>query len=108
MLLIRALVLFLVSKVLDMVKRAIAHRIVRAYYNPQFPGSFGGLPAFRDALKRKLNIDISHSALKSDSLHYQVNVALSKHFKTRPWYTAGAFIQAMADPVFVPIEPGTM
>ena len=94
-----------------MVKQKVAKKIVKAYYTPKFPGALGGLPAFRDALKRELNIDISLQALrrllKSASLHYQVNVSLGKHFKNRPFYSRGAYIEAYADPIFVPLEPGT-
>ena len=95
-----------------MVKRSVAKKIIKSYYSAKFPGAFGNLPAFRDALKRQLDIDIGLKALrrllKTASLHYQVNVSLGKHFKTRPFYSGGSFIQAFSDPIFVPLEPGTM
>ena len=92
-----------------MVSKKKAKKIINAYYNPRFPGSMGRLPAFNNALKNKLNINISISALrrllKTASLHYQVNVILGKHFKHRPFYSRGNFIEAWVDPVYINLKP---
>ena len=105
----KALVPFLALNVAVMVTQKVAKRIVNAYYNPKFPSSMGRLPAFREALKEKLGISISHQALrrllKTASLHYQVNVILGKHFKHRPFYSRGNFIEAWMDPIYVKLKP---
>ena len=91
-----------------MVSKKKAKKIINAYYNPRFPGSMGRLPAFNNALKNKLNINISISALqrllKTASLHYQVNVILGKHFKHRPFYSRGNFIEACVYPVYINLK----
>ena len=91
-----------------MVSKKAAKKILNAYFNLRFPGSFQGLPVFRKSLKQNLNIDISHRALQrllKSSLYYQVNVTKAKRFKKRPFYSRGVGIEAFTDTVFIGLKP---
>ena len=60
-----------------MVSKKLAKKILNAYYDLRFPGSFGGIPVFRKSLQKNRGITISQQALQrplKTSLHYQVNV----------------------------------
>ena len=90
-----------------MVKNRLRKLILKKYYDLGFPASFGGLSTFKRALKDKLDIDISHAALRrvlKSSLPYQINVIKSKKFPTRPMYSQGCKIEAFADPLFVNLD----
>ena len=91
-----------------MVSKKLAKKILNAYSDLRFPGSFQGIPVFRKSLKDNRNITISHQALQrllKSSLHYQVNVTKAKHFKNRPFYSRGVGIECYTDTVFVALRP---
>ena len=83
-----------------MVSKKLAKKILNAYYDLRFPGSFGGVPVFRKSLQKNRGITISQQALQrllKSSLHYQVNVTKAKRFKTRPFYSRGVGIEGFTD-----------
>ena len=91
-----------------MVSKKLAKKILNAYSDLRFPGSFQGIPVFRKSLKQNRNITISHQALRrllKSSLHYQVNVTKAKRFKNRPFYSRGVGIECYTDTVFISFKP---
>ena len=91
-----------------MVSQKLAKKILNAYYDIRFPGSFGGVPVFRKSLQKNRGITISHRALQrllKSSLHYQVNVTKAKRFKTRPFYSQGVGIEGFTDTAFIGLKP---
>ena len=91
-----------------MVSQKLAKKILNAYYDIRFPGSFGGVPVFRKSLQKNQGITISHRALQrllKSSLHYQVNVTKAKRFKTRPFYSQGVGIEGFTDTAFIGLKP---
>ena len=91
-----------------MVTKKEAKKILQAYFDLRFPGSYQGLPVFRKSLQKNLNINLSHRALQrflKSSLHYQVNVTKAKRFKKRPFYSRGVGIEAFTDTVFISLNP---
>ena len=90
-----------------MVSKKLTKKILNAYFNLWFLGSYQGIPVFRKSLQEKLGITISHRALQrllKSSLHYQVNVTKAKRFKRRPFYSRGVGIEAFTDTVFVSLK----
>ena len=90
-----------------MVSQKLAKKILNAYSDLRFPGSYQGISVFRKSLKQNRNIDITHQALQrllKSSLHYQVNVTKAKRFKKRPFYSRGVGIEAFTDTVFVSLK----
>ena len=90
-----------------MVSKKLAKKILNAYSDLRFPGSYQGIPVFRKSLKENRNINISHRALHNllkSSLHYQVNVIRPKRFQKRPFYSRGVGIEAYTDTVFVSLK----
>ena len=91
----------------SMVSKKLAKKILNAYFDLRFPGSFQGIPVFRKSLQQYLGITISHGALQrllKSSLYYQVNVTKAKRFKKRPFYSRGVWIEAYTDTVFVGLK----
>ena len=91
----------------SMVSKKLAQKILNAYFDLRFPGSFQGIPVFRKSLQQYLGITISHGALQrllKSSLHYQVNVTKAKRFKKRPFYSRGVGIEAYTDTVFISLK----
>ena len=91
-----------------MVSKKLAKKILNAYSDLRFPGSFQGIPVFRKSLQQNLGINISHRSLQrllKSSLHYQVNVTKAKRFKKRPFYSRGVGIEAYTDTVFIGLKP---
>ena len=91
-----------------MVSKKLAKKILNAYYDLRFPGSFGGIPVFRKSLQKNRGITISQQALQrllKSSLHYQVNVTKAKRFKTRPFYSRGVDIEGFTDVAFIGLRP---
>ena len=91
-----------------MVSQKLAKKILNAYYDLRFPGSFGGIPVFRKSLQKNRGITISQQALQrllKSSLHYQVNVTKAKRFKTRPFYSRGVVIEGFTDTAFIGLKP---
>ena len=90
-----------------MVKKHLRNKILKQYYNLNFPGSFAGIKPFQKSLKENLKIEISHEALRrllKTSLHYQTNFIKPKKFKTRHLYSQGTGIECYCDTVFVPLK----
>ena len=90
-----------------MVSQKLAKKILNAYYDLRFPGSFGGIPVFRKSLQKNRGITISHWALQrllKSSLHYQINVTKAKRFKTRPFYSQGVGIEGFTDTAFIGLK----
>ena len=90
-----------------MVSRKLRQKILRNYYNLKYPGSYQGVATFRQSLKDKSNIEISHSALRKilkSSLPYQVNVVKSKKIPKRANYSRGVYQEYYIDPIFIPYK----
>ena len=90
-----------------MVSKKLAKKILNAYSDLRFPGSFQGIPVFRKSLQQNLGITINHRSLQrllKSSLYYQVNVTKAKRFKKRPFYSRGVGIEAYTDTVFIGLK----
>ena len=84
-------------------------RVIKAYTDIRFPGSFGGLGRFNRYLKEKEKINISRLQLK-DILEkvpvYQVHVLTKRRFPRRKLTAKGAGIDFHADLAYMPEYEG--
>lgn len=78
-------------------KKSMQNKILNAYYNLNFPSSYGGIRAFRESLKDRLGIQVSYNALRrllKNSLFYQTEFQKkSKPPHSRALYSAGVGLE---------------
>ena len=83
-----------------MISQKKVKKILDAYYDLQFPNSYGGVAEFRKSLKNNRGIEISQRALrnilKNESL-YQAFYVRKKTLFDRHLYARGVGIEAFAD-----------
>ena len=84
-------------------KSSTIKKIVEKYYSLDFPGSYGGINTFKEALKAHLNIDVSQRALRKilrNEVHYQVHYPKKSLF-SRTNYARGSNLEAFGDTVYM-------
>ena len=86
-----------------MLSKKDIRRIVSAYYDLSFPGSYQGLNAFTQAVKTHLGLDVSVKTIRrilSDELTYQVHFPRKRTLWPRANYARGSNLTAHTDAIY--------
>ena len=89
-----------------MVSNKDKKRLLKAYYSLDFPGSFGGVKGFHEAVKKHLGINISEAALRAllkSEINYQIHYVRRKDLFSRSNYARGSNLEAFCDIVYMPV-----
>ena len=85
-------------------KKSVRNEILKAYFDLHFPGSFQSVSKFREALARKLGINVTQQTLRKvlkDNAYYQTNITRPKKFLSRKFQTHGVGLLAYCDPAYL-------
>ena len=87
-------------------KKKIKQKIIRLYHKLNYPGSFGGVDAFRKALKDNDNIDVSRKMLRNILLSselYATSMRVPSKFLRRSVRAEGVNIEAAMDIFYIKV-----
>ena len=82
-------------------------KVLNAYFDIQFPGSYGVLDRFRASLKKYANINVTNEDLRQiflKNLHYVRHVLPNKKFRKRHWVSVGVGIEGLTDIVYLRLK----